>query len=901
MFCCSTAPLISYHSPVSEDFRPDPDALLAEISNSDHHDGRLKIFLGMCPGAGKTYSMLLAGQGQQEEGVDVVIGLLETHGRVETTAVAAGLPRIPRRRITHRGVALEEMDLDALLARRPSLVLVDELAHSNVAGSRHPKRWQDVLELLQAGIDVYTTLNIQHIESYRDVVRQITGAPVHETVADSLLDRADEIELVDITAEQLRKRLDEGKIYLGARAAAAAANFFREGNLKALREIALRITADKADGDLREFMRARRIAGPSRSRERLLVAIGSSPFSERLIRHARRTATANHASWIAVHVDGGAALDSASQARLESNLTLARSLGAEVVMTSGANIVEAILRTAHENNVSQIIVGKPLQHPLVDLLTGGSLVSKLVRRSGEIDIYVVRTEKSALPWRPDFSSLHPAHLGREFGIAALIVTGTTLLGLALQPAIGYSAVGLLYLLSVLCSATFLARLPTLLMAALTAAAWNFLFIPPTLTFHIRGAHDLILFGMYFAVAIVIGHLHSRLRQREQAERRREQQAVALYQFSTALTGSPDFTQSLRTAVERMRETFAADISILLSGEGGQLQPEAIAGPSLNEREFAVASWALSRREPAGRFTNTLPESAGFHLPLRAPSAVVGVLAIFAPLSAPLRLAERQALETFAAQLALAIERSRLQAAAERSRIEEKSRQLQKTLLDSVSHEFKTPLAIIAASLDRLRHPASKPQPLLAEIGTAVARLERIIGNLLDITRIETGAVRPVLAWCDLHEIIDAAAARVETELGSRPLRRVIHQDVINVDPGLLEEILVNLLRNAAQHSPPDSPIDILTVATESGLTLHVRDEGPGLDAEAALRIFEKFHRQAGAAAGGLGLGLSIVKGFAEALGGTAGAYSRADGQAGAEFRVFLPVATKHAAALEVRK
>jgi two-component system sensor histidine kinase KdpD len=898
MFCCSTAPSIGYSSPVSDDSRPDPDALLAELAPEGPREGRLKIFLGMCPGVGKTYAMLLAGQSRQEEGIDVVIGLLETHGRVETVAVAAGLPRVPRKALVHRGVTIEEMDLDAILARKPALVLVDELAHSNTAGSRHPKRWQDVLELLQAGIDVYTTLNIQHIESYRDVVRQITGAPVHETVADSVLDRADEIELVDITAEQLRKRLDEGKVYLGARAAAASANFFREGNLKALREIALRITADKADVDLREFMRARRIHGPSRSRERLLVAVGSSPFSERLIRHTRRTAAANHASWIAVHVDGGAVLDTASQARLESNLTLARSLGAEVVMTSGTDIVEALLRVAHENNVSQIVVGKPLLHPLLDLFTGGSLVSKLVRRSGEIDIYVVRTEKSAAPWRPDFGALRHPRLAREIGLGALIVTGTTLLCLLLLPAIGYSSVGLIYLLSVLLSATILSQGPILLTATLTALAWNFLFIPPILTFRIRGAHDLILFAMYFVVALVIGHLHSRLRQRERAERRREQQAVALYQFSAALTASPDFDETMRAAVERMREIFGAEISILLAGEDGQIHPDAVAGPPVNERELAVANWTLTRKEPAGRFTNTLPQSAGLHLPLRAPHAVVGVLSVFVPANAMLRLAERQMLETFAAQLALVVEQSRLQADAERSRVEERSRHLQKTLLDSVSHEFKTPLAVIAASLDRLRQNPPHAQPLLAEIGTAVGRLERVIGNLLDITRIETGAVQPVLAWCDLHEIVDAATARLETEIGPRRLLRRISDDAVRLDPGLLEEILVNLLRNAAQHSPPDSSIEIAADVSAGGLTLQVRDEGPGIDAASSERLFDKFHRQPGAPAGGLGLGLSIVKGFAEAHGGSAIAQNRTDVQPGAEFRVFLPVATQPASALE---
>jgi two-component system sensor histidine kinase KdpD len=874
--------------------RPDPDALLAEIEPSRSDEGRLKIFLGMCPGVGKTYAMLLAGQVRLEEGVDVAIGVVETHGRVETTAVAAGLPRIPRRRIEHRGVTLEEMDLDAILARRPQLVLVDELAHSNAAGSRHPKRWQDVTELLRAGIDVYTTLNIQHIESQRDVVRQITGAPVHETVADSILDRADEIELIDITPDQLRKRLDEGKVYLGDRAVAASANFFREGNLKALREIALRITADKADRELRDFMRSRRIDSPWRSRERLLVAVGASPFSERLIRLTRRAAAASHGSWIAVHVDTGAPAAPAAAARLESNLTLARNLGAEVVLTCGANVVEALLRVAREHHVTQIIVGKPVVHPLVDWIIGGSLVSKLVRQSGEIDIHVVRADKSAAPWRPDFSGLRSRYFWREAGLGALVVAAVTLLGLALNPHIGYSAVGLLYLLSVLISATFLSRLPSLLTATLTALAWNFLFIPPVFTFRIHSAHDFILFGMYFASALVLGQLHARLRERERSERTREQQATALYRFSQALSISPN----LDAAIAQLRETFSADPCILMAGEDGTLRAEPAAGVRLNEREFAVAAWAFSHNESAGRFTNTLPESAGFHLPLRTAAGPVGVLAMLPPRNEQLGLAQRQMLETFGAQLALVIEQTRLQEEANRSRVEEHSRHLQKTLLDSVSHEFKTPLAVIAAATQRLQDQA--PSPLLEEIRTSVARLERIVGNLLDITRIETGAVKPQLAWCDLQEIVDLARLRIATDLGDRHLSIDIADAVglVKTDAALLEEILANLLRNAVQHTPSESTVLLRAFSSNDGVAIHVADEGPGIPSETAGQLFEKFQRAPDAPAGGLGLGLSIVRGFAEAMGGSVTVGPRADGRNGAEFRVTLAIAAQPASALE---
>jgi len=870
--------------------RPDPDALLAAVRRAEDAEkqGRLKIFLGMCPGVGKTYAMLLDAQQRQEEGRNVVIGVVETHGRIETQALTAGLARIPRRQVEHRGAILEEMDLDGILARRPDLVLVDELAHSNLAGGRHPKRWQDVLELLEAGIDVFTTLNVQHIESHRDIVAQITGAPVHESVPDSLIDRADEIELIDIAPEQLRKRLQEGKVYLGARAVAAGDNFFREGNLKALREIALRITAERADRELREFMRTRRISGPWKSRERFLVAVGTSPYSEHLIRWTRRVSTLTHGTWTAVYIDTGRSLNETEKARLEKNLNLARTLGAEVITTSGDNIAEILLRVAREHNISQIVVGKPLTSPLFDFLRGGSLVDKLIRRSGDIDIYVVRAEKTAPRWRPDFGgALRNSRLPREFGLGLLVVIGCTLLGLALLPSVGYMAVGLLYLLAVLLSSLFLSRWPLLLTGALTALAWDFLFIRPYFTFYINNAHDVILFVLYFVVALVMGHLSARLRQREQSERRREEQATALYQFSRDVAASRSFSGAMAEGVRHIDDLFGVAASILT---GPNL--ESAAGAPLSPRERAVAQWAFEKKEAAGRFTDTLPQSEGFYLPLRSGEDVAGVLGVKA--RSAFGLGERQLLETFAAQLALLIERDRLVRAAEAAKIEEKSRHLQKTLLDSVSHELKTPLAVIATAADSLKNAPPAPGRLIEEIRIAAERLHRIVANLLDITRIETGAVRPKLDWCDLHEIVDAAIERVRGELGTRPVTVEIAPEVsaVRVDAALLEEMLSNLLRNAAQHSPEHAAVG---VNAKPGLVMRVTDEGPGVtDPE---RIFEKFQRGDGARPGGLGLGLSIVRGFAQALGGDVHAQPRSDGQPGGEFEIQLPVETGNSAML----
>ncbi len=875
---------------MSEELRPDPDALLAAIASPASGEGQLKIFLGMCPGVGKTYAMLLAGQTRQEEGVEVVIGVLETHGRVETTAVAAGLPRIPLKPITHRGVTLAEMDLDAILARRPQLALVDELAHSNAVTSRHPKRWQDVMELLKAGIDVYTTLNIQHIESQRDVVRQITGAPVHETVPDSVIDRADEIELIDLTPEQLRKRLDEGKVYLGDRAAAAAANFFREGNLRALREIALRLTAEKADRDLRAYLRARRIAGPFRSRERFLVAVGASPFSGQLIRLARRAASTVHGTWIAVHIDTGQPLDPAGTARLEAHLALARSLGAEVILTSGTNIADAILRVAAENNVTQILVGKPLGHPLWELLTGRSLVNRLIRRSGDIDITVVRAEKSGHRWRPDFAALRRPSFWRELGLGTLAVLATTLLGVLLLPAIGYSTVGLIYLLTILLCATALSQAAILATAALSALVWNFLFIPPIFTFRIGGADDVVLFVMYFVVALVTGQLHARLRLRERAERRREEQTRALYQFSRALTEPAGLPATMAAAAASLRAIFAADVAICLPAADGRLSGEPIAGPALNERERAVAEWVLARGEPAGRFTHTLPQSPGFHLPLRTADATTGVLVLFVPANRSLRLEERQMLETFAAQLAVAVERHRLHESAARAEVEERSRQLQKSLLDSVSHELRTPLAVIAASAQRLSTSAPDEEGLLDEILTATRRLARVVNNLLSLTRLESGSVQPRPEWCDLTDIVDQAVTAVRPDAPDRAFPITIAPDAatLRVDAGLLEETLRNLIRNAAQHTPVGTPVEITARRHGDTVTLTVSDHGPGIPPSRRDAVFAKFVRGPDARPGGLGMGLALARGFVEALGGTLTLAARPDGAAGSTFTVTLP-------------
>lgn len=874
---------------MNDEVRPSPEALLAALTREGNEAsrGRLRIFLGMCPGVGKTYSMLLAAQQRQEEGASVLIGVVETHGRIETQALTAGIARVPLSRITHRGVILEEMDIDAILARHPSLVIVDELAHNNAPGSRHPKRYQDVVELLEAGIDVFTTLNVQHVESQRDIVAQFTGIIVHETIPDSVLDVADEIELVDVSPAQLLKRLDEGKVYLGERAQTAAANFFREGNLRALREIALRLSADRADRDFRDFLQTNRSVGSGRSRERLLVAVGPSPYSGRLIRWTRRMAAASHATWIAVFVDTGRTLNDQERDRLEQNLALSRSLGAEVFSLAGEDVVETLIHAARRHHVTQIVVGKPLTGRLFDFFQGGSLADKLIRRSGDIDVYVVRAEKDVRRWRPGPVEIGMPGLFRECGIVLLAVLAVTMVGFLFRGVIGYMAVGLLYLLAVLLGSAFLSRWPILLFGALTALVWNYLFIQPYYTFYIRSPHDIILFAMYFVVALVLGDLYTRLRRRERAERRREQQAVALYNFTSDIARSHSLADALLAGVQRMDALFGLKTSILQKSRSGELVLGA--GTSLDEREMAVARWVIEHRQTAGRYTSTLPQSEGLYLPLLGSHGAVGVLGIRT--HSALLLGERQMVETFAGQIALLIEREQLRDEAEQSRIEDASRHLQKTLLDSVSHEFKTPVSVIVTAVERLRNLSESSRPFVEEIRVAARRLARIVENLLDMTRIETGTVRPRLEWCDLHEIVETTLRRVQSEFPGCVVDMRISPDMgaVLVDAGLLEEMLGNLLRNAVQYSPPSGDVLVEGALRDGAVCLKVVDEGCGLPEADAARLFEKFQRGPTARPGGLGLGLSIVRGFAHALGGFVIGRPRPDGKPGAEFEIYLPL------------
>jgi two-component system sensor histidine kinase KdpD len=876
---------------VNDENRPNPDALLSVLKNeaARRQHGRLKVFLGMSPGVGKTYAMLEAARLEQAAGTDVVIGYVETHGRKETDALTVGLPAIPRKTLEHRGLTLTEMDLDQVLARKPRLALVDELAHTNAPGSRHPKRWQDVKELLDAGIGVFTTVNVQHLDSRADTVRQITGSEIKETVPDSLLDAA-ELELVDLPPAELLERLEQGKVYVPDRAAAAVANFFRESNLTALRELALRLVADHVGEQTQEYHRAQAGTGPWKTGHRLLVAVSSSPFSEPLIRWTRRIADSLKCAWVAAHVENSKPLGEAALARLERNMALARNLGAEVVTTADEDLVAGLLRTAQEQNVTLIIVGKPMTHGPLEWHRAGRLLRRLAQASGNIDLLIVRAEKSEAArgkprWRLAIESGW-----KQYAVAASVIAGVGLANVVLDLFTGPRVPGLVFLLTVVVLALFIGRGPVFFAGAASALAWNYFFLPPRFTLVISNAEDAVLFGAYFVVALVLGQLVARIRAQEQAERRRERRAVALYQLTRELAQAGTRDEVVWQLMAEVTRAFHAPAAVVLPA-GQSLAPHPDSSLELTDKELNVAGWAFHHHQAAGRFTDNLPGSEALYLPLATERNVIGVLAVKLP-EKTLALAQRDLLEAYARQAALVLDRVALRAAAEQSKLVAESERLSNALLNSISHELRTPLAAIASATGNLaaarEGPGELRDAMIREIQEASARLNRLVGNLLDVTRLESGHVRAKMDWCDVGDLIHTTLRALDRELAGREVQVRVAKTVplARLDFTLTQQALSNLLLNAAVHTPSGTAITIDAAPHDGSLDLSVADRGPGVSPELLPRVFEKFYRAPTAPAGGSGLGLAIVKGFVEAQGGQILATNRPEG--GAVFTIRLP-------------
>ena len=849
----------------------------------------------MAPGVGKTYAMLEMARREMAAGHSVIIGYLESHGRVETDALAEGIPVIPRRAMEHRGVVLEEMDLDAVLQAKPHWVVVDELAHTNAPGSRHPKRYQDVIELLDAGIHVTTTLNVQHVSSRSEVVREIVGIRVQEMVPDSILEDA-EIELVDLSPVELLERFRQGRVYVAERAREAARGFFQPANLTALREMALRLAAEHVGVDTQHFRATMTTERVWKTGQRLMMALGPSPLSESLARWTRRFADNLQASWIAVHVDMGKPLGPAESARLKANLDLARELGAEILLTTDGDVVAGLLRVARQRNVTQIVVGKPNREGWFRGVGAGRVLDRLVRESGNIDVLCVRAESmnegrglaSRWSWAPGLSSE-----ARQYGLAIAVMGGVTLLNWTMREWSGRYAPSLVYLLSIVLLALVVGRGPTLLAGTAGALLWNFLFLPPVYTFWISSFQDGLLFLLFFVLSVVLGQLTAKLRVQQELERRREHEATALYLLTRELAEGVDLSQLLSIAVRHIGDTFRAEVSLGLrdaSDERGW-----VAYPfgthEVPEHEWGVVTWVLRNARPAGRSTETLGAAGAYYAPLLAPNGCLGVVGLRWRGRELLEPGLHSLLESFLRQIAVVLDRQRLRDAAEEMRRVSESERLGKTLLNSVSHELRTPLAAIATASAALRHATIREpvaSQLVDEIEQASRRLDRLVRNLLDVARLESGHVRPRCDWCDP---VDLARTAVMSS-GARTTGRAVSIEcdpelpLVWTDFVLMEQVLVNLLTNAMTHTPEGSPVDVVVFAEEQWIGWCVNDRGSGVPEAERERIFGKFQRLPRATPGGTGLGLSIVRGFLDAMGGTVDVEARPGG--GSIFRVRLP-------------
>lgn len=887
--------------------RPDPDELLAQVTAEEARSprGRLKIFLGAAAGVGKTYAMLEAAREQRRAGVDLVVGWVQPHGRPETEALLEGLELLPPRRLEYRGTVLEDLDLDALLARRPALALVDELAHSNAPGARHAKRWQDVEELLAAGIDVYTTVNIQHLESLNDLVNQITGVLVRETVPDRLLHAADAVELIDLPPADLLLRLREGKVYVPQQAAAAAESFFREGNLIALRELALRLTAERVDAQMQAYRRSHFISEPWPVAERVLVAVSPSPMAPRLVRAGARLATQLKAAWLVAFVatPDHARRSQAERDRVVKTLQLAEQLGAETVTLPAPAVGDALLGFARARNVSKIVVGKP-ERPRWHEVLFGSVVEQLIRHSGAIDVYVLTGEAVDLPASP-LPHLRPTSRWPAYVQALAVTMLCTLVGKLMLPRFAEANIVMVYLLGVVYAAWRLGRGPSILAAFLGVAAFDFFFVAPHLTFAVADTEYLVTFGVLLVVALTISTLMVRLRQQADEAWRRERRTAALYGLSRDLAHTRGLENLLRAAVRHIHEVFDSQAAVLIPDEAGRLAPRASAPAdfSLPEHDQAVAAWVLDRGQAAGAGTATLPSASALYLPLESGEQRVGVLALRAGPATDLDSPEqRHFLETFANQTAMAIARARLAELAAQAQVAAETERIRGTLLSSVSHDLRTPLAAIAGSAETLLGGGAAldgptRRELLEGIRDESQRLGRLVANLLDMTRLEAGAIALQRDWQSLEELVGSALARLEPLLRDHPVAVDLPPDLplLHCDGLMIEQVIINLVENAARHTPPGTPIRIGGSLGAGGMALAVEDRGPGLEPGEEVRVFDKFYRrdQGGP---GAGLGLAICRAIVEAHGGRIEAANRAGG--GAVFRFELPLGPTPPAAAE---
>ena len=887
------------------DRRPDPDALLERVRAEELETarGKLTIFFGAAPGVGKTYTMLEAARMELgEQARDIVVGIVETHGRYDTGSLLIGLEILPRRSIEHRGIRVEEFDLDGALKRKPALILIDELAHTNAEGSRHPKRWQDVEELLASGIDVFTTLNVQHLESLNDVVAQITGVIVRETVPDSVFDKANEVRVIDLPVAELLERLREGKVYRAQQAERAATNFFKEGNLIALRELALRRTAERVEAQAQGYKAAHGIDDTWRTAERVLVCVSASPSSAQLIRAARRLASSLHATWTALYVETPQALrlSTPDRERLATHMRLAETLGAEAVTVRGEHAAIELIRYARAHHVTKIIVGKPRHARWRDWYRR-SFLDDVVRLSGEIDVHAISKDIGGSPLTasaPDRDK-HPGPSPRGYVIAlGEVAVATAVSAIAFGPGRETDIV-MIYLLGIVIVSMRVGFGAAMAAAVASVLSFDFFFIRPYYSFAVSDLQNIVTFVVMFLVAGILSHLTTRIRQQADDARVRERTTASLYSIARELALARTLDSLLTVAARHVREVFDASVAVLLPTEASGLAVAYSDAAAMrdDERELGLAEWVWLHQQPAGVGTETLPSSRAFMTPLKGSRGRVGILALV-PNAERNRLRdpdERRLLETFAGIIGSAIERAQLAEEARKSRLRAETEQVRNSLLSSVSHDLRTPLAVVTGAAATLLDPSAPTDPnerreLLQTIHEEGQRLNRLVRNLLDMTRLDAGAVLVKKELQPIEEVIGSALNRTSDTLKGREFTTHVPPDLplVGLDATLIEQVLVNLLENASKHTPAGTPIDVAATARADEVEVEVADRGPGVPPEDTTRVFEKFYR-AGRTAGGVGLGLTICAGIVRAHGGRIWVESRPGG--GASFRFALPLET----------
>jgi len=881
--------------------RPSPDALL-EMARCEMR-GRLKIFLGAAPGVGKTYEMLMSGRAKLADGVDVVIGVVETHGRKETQALLAGFEIVPRINRSYKGQLLDEMDLDAILVRKPDWVLVDELAHTNAEGSRHPKRYLDVKELLDRGINVYTTLNIQHVESLNDVVSQITRIRVRETVPDSIIDMADDIEIIDLTPDDLIKRLHDGKVYVAKTAERALTNYFTPGNLTALRELALRKTAQRVDDQLLTHMQANAISGPWAAADRIMVSIDHDPRSASLVRYGARMASRLRARWSAVYVETNRSinLSEAQRDTIAATLRLAEQLGGEAITIPGRDVAEELLQHAAAQNITHIVTGSPGRRTWVHSFSR-SVADDLIREAGNISVHVISgDEKDAdVPKRGVSTATVSKRVDvKAYVLATCYVAVALAVGALLDQFLDVRNLALVFLMAVLTSAVMHGLRPALYSSVLGSLAFNFFFLPPRYTFTISDPESVLALFFFLGVAIIASNLTATVQRQATAARQRARTTEDLYLFSKKLAGTGTLDDVLWATAFQIASMLKLRVVLLLPEEG-TIAVRAGYPPddTLDDSDIAAARWAWDHNHAAGRGADTLPGAKRLYVPLRTGRSAVGVIGLDSDRrDGPLLTPEQQRLlDALADQAALAIERIQLVDDVDRARLTVEANRLRSALLTSLSHDLKTPLAAILGSAGTLRDYLDSMSEkdridMLSTIVDESERLNRFIANLLDMTRLGSGAMEPNSAPNFVEDIAGSALRRSAKILAHHKTHMEITPDLpmVQVDPVLLEQVFFNLLDNAAKYAPEGSTISIRSWANAYNVFVDVSDEGPGIPEDDLERVFDTFYRvrKGDQVRAGTGLGLSICRGFIDAMGGSITAGNRVD-RSGAIFAIRLP-------------